>query len=112
VHAGAQLLGIERFDQIIVRSRIEAGDDVRAAVSRRQQDDVHVRVPLVLSDPPAQLGAVGARHHPVQNRHRDPTVLVDDSPRLLAVACDDDIKTPALERTGEHHRAHRLVVGN
>ena len=107
----AQLLGIERLDDVVVGAGVEAGDQVAAALARGEQHQVHVGERQLGADAAAHLGAVHLRHHPVENGERRRGGRAQVIPRVGAVRDDGDVELPALERPRQDFRRHPVVVG-
>src|SRR4051812_45230489 len=66
--AGAELLGVDRLDHVVVGAGVESGDEIGAARACGQQQHVHPGELRVVPDAPADLDAIDTRHHPVENR--------------------------------------------
>ena len=66
---GAQVERGDRLRQVVVGARLHALEDVLVLPERRRQHHVGVPVVAALADPPAELGAVEAGHHPVGDQH-------------------------------------------
>jgi len=94
MHARDEFQGVERLDDVVVRSRSQPDDLVRRQALRRQHDDGEARGERIGAQPATQLNAVDARHHHVEQyevRH----ALADDLQGFLAVVSDEHIE--ALE---------------
>src|SRR6185436_1236108 len=69
LHAGTELLGIDRLDHVVVGARVKADHEVASAATSCKQDYIYASERRLLTNAVAQLDAVDAGHHPVENRH-------------------------------------------
>src|SRR5581483_10820611 len=99
---------MERLHQVVVGARLESGDDVFAPVAAREQNQISVRAGRLLAQPPADLGSVEARHHPVEDGERRRLRLAETLECLGAVPRDGDGKV--AEGARERLRGKRIVV--
>src|SRR6185436_9255750 len=68
LHPGTELLGIDRLDHVVVGACVEAGHEVTPAATSCKQDYIYASERRPLTNAAAQLDAVDAGHHPVENR--------------------------------------------
>jgi len=66
-HAGAKLFRIERLGDVIVRSRVQTGNDVSHAIPGGQQNNVSSRSLARAAYFAAKLGTAKTGHHPIEN---------------------------------------------
>ena len=103
--ASRQLLRGERLGEVVVGARLEPGDDVVGVVAGGDHHDRHV---AVTAQRAAQLEAVDARQHDVDQHHVGQRA-VEQVDRVLAAAGLVDGPALVLERQ-LHRRADALVV--
>src|SRR5205814_8984247 len=92
--ARLQLRVVERLLQVVVRARLQAVHDVLLLVLAREQDDVDVGLARGLAHAAADLEAVEARHHPVEQRDARAVGRLQRAPGLLAVLGEYDLVSP------------------
>jgi hypothetical protein len=110
--AGAQFVGVERLDQVVVGARIEPANHVGATVARGGEDDVDVRVRRRLADVPADFGAVERRHHPVEHGDRRRVGRHQCPQGRVAVEGHRHVESAALERASHEQNVGAIVVGD
>src|SRR5262245_5057494 len=109
VHAGQQLVGIERLAHIVHGAQFEPLDDVGSLGLGRQEDDRNLAPLLGGLKLPASLKAVHLRHHNVQQDEVGPYSAYHIE-RLAAVGGDADLVAPFLERSRQHLNIGRGVL--
>ena len=106
--AREQLLERERLGQIVVRARLQAGDQVGGLTEGGQHQHRH-RVAL-LAEPAAQRQTVDAGQHPIQH---DGVIRLLGRHRQAALASVRDIRVEALlAQAGHQQRGHLYIVFN
>jgi hypothetical protein len=93
--AGLQFPRLERFDDVVVRSGIEARHQRVLAFVRGHQDDVHVSIGLERAHRAAHLDAVYFRHGPVQENQAGMIGPRHFHQRRFAVLDAGDVVAPA-----------------
>ena len=102
----AQLLGIERLDQVVVGTRVQTGHPVADVVARGQHE--HRQEQRVSPQLPAGLQPVQPRHAHIEN-HGVGFVGADSIERLPSVARRIDLIPLEAQRTSQRV-AHRGIV--
>ena len=104
--AGHQFLGFEGLGDVVIGSRLKAGDDVGGIGTSGQHNDRHIRdVP----DGPAHVEAVHSGKHDVQ-QDQVGMVLLKLSQRLGSVAAEDDSEPLVLENDADHLSQGEVIV--
>src|SRR5438445_7911653 len=112
VQMSPELVGVERLDEIVVRARLDAFDQVLLPIPRRQHQDINVRMVCSFPESSADLDAFHSGHHPVEDSELGGAVLLEDLPRFLAVSGNDDLIPPPREKCFEHVARNWIVFGN
>ena len=110
--ACAQLLGLERLDDVVIGASLQTGYDVGRIAAAGQQDDVEAERFLRPSDAAAEFGSIDARHHPVDDGEARRIGLAEDIPRLLTVVDYHNLMSPVLEHGIEQHTGNGVIVGD
>src|SRR5439155_263902 len=109
LHAGLELLMVERLGDVVVRAGLQTGDDVLLAAARGQKDDVQGPLVGAFADAAADLHAVDLRHHPVEDRQPRSVRRAEPFPGFRAVARGRDFIAPLEERGLENAPRNRVV---
>src|SRR2546422_1050358 len=96
-HSGQQFLRIERLGHIVVRSGLEALNDVRFGVSRGQEDEICGLGLRTRAGPVADLRTVQTWHHPVQDGQIGLVFLLKHLPDLGSVLRGYNLITPTCK---------------
>src|SRR5207245_9169632 len=81
-------------------------------ISRRQQQEISVRMVCPLPESPADLRAFHSGQHPVEDSELGGIVLLKDPPRFVAVGGNDDLIPPLREKCFEHAARNWIVFGH
>ena len=68
VDAGAQLVEIDRLGHVVIGAGVETGDEIGAAIARRQQQDVQTIEARRRPHAPAQFDSIELGHRPIDDR--------------------------------------------
>jgi hypothetical protein len=102
---------VQALHPVVVRAGVQARNDILAAGFGRQEE-VDRGAGRVWAHATADLRALEAWHHPVQDG-KPPTVgASQEGPSLQAIAGDDDRMAPAAEGRFEHTTADHIAVRN
>jgi ketosteroid isomerase-like protein len=112
LNAGAQFLGVDRFDHVVVGAGVEPGDEIGATGAPGEQQHVNARELRCPTNPSANLDAVEAGHHPIENREVWRGTGRQQLPGRCSVAGGNDLDAHLLERAAQNGRRNRIVVGN
>src|SRR6185295_8166477 len=105
-----QFLVVERLLEIVVGPRVKALDHVLLTIPAREENDVGVRLACCLSHSPADLYAVEAWHHPIEERDRRRFWCLERAPGLIPVLREDDLVSPGGERALEQVTGEARVL--
>ncbi len=102
---------IDGLDEEIIGTGLHALEHVGPFAHCRRDDRVRVAVGGAGANPPAQLGPVDARHHPVGDEHVDRPRLQEE-PGLVAVDGDETFVSESLHDRFHDESRRRFVVGD
>src|SRR5665811_1610086 len=105
-HAGDELLRLERLGDVVVGTRLQAEDDVDGVALGGQHDDRH---PRLAPDQSADLGAVLAREHEVQQDEIGLTTS-ERLERVVAVCAEEGFETLRAQDDADHLGQRDVVV--
>ncbi len=107
-----ELAHVDGLGQVVVGAGLEGLDDVGLALLRRQQQDVAVLALRGRAQAPADLDAVEAGHHPVEQHQPRRVVALKDRPGLLPVGHDGRVVPPTLEVHRQQAPHDAVIVGD
>ena len=111
--AALQLARIERFPDVVVGARFQAGDEVAPLLPRGKEQEPGVGTLRAGPHDAADFGAVEAGHHPIEHRQaRRRTLAEERIERLLAVVDDLDVVAPSGQRRLQRAPGNGVVVGD
>src|SRR5256712_13924644 len=96
-HSGQQFLRIERLGHIVVRSGLEAADEIVLVPSACDQNEVNRFGSKLDSTLPADFRTVQARHHPVKDGEKRMVLCLKSLPSLLSVLRDYNLIAPTCK---------------
>src|SRR5665647_3618736 len=105
-HAGYELLGLERLQDVVVSAGLESDHDVDGVGARRQHDDWDAGLG---TDPAAYLDPVDPGQHQVQ-QHDVRTNLAKQRHRRGSVGAVHDIQTLVAQDDAQHLRQRQIVI--
>ena len=110
--ADFQFFEIDGLGQKRVRAGVHAQDDVLALTFAGQQNNVHVLRRLRFAQPAAQVGAVHAWHHPVENGKVGGIGALENRLRFQSIRRADRLIAPLQQCLFHQDSRGGFVVGN
>jgi len=104
--ASDELLGIEGLDDIVVRSRLKAEDDIRRITLGGEHDDRNARF---AADAPADFDAVDPREHEIEENEIG-LVFTETHQRGGAVGGEAGLEVFAAQHDSDHLGDRRVVI--
>jgi hypothetical protein len=112
LYPSPQFLGVDRLDHVVVGAGVQSGHEIRAAAAAGEKEHIHPRQRRVLSDAPADLEAIDAGHHPVDDREVRGQSARERLPRHRAVGSAGHVYSPALQRAAQNRSRDWIIVGH
>src|ERR1700690_644129 len=110
--ACVEFLGVERLREIVVRTRIEAAQQVFLLAFRCQEQDIDVRVGVSLANPLAHLYALQSRHHPIEKGKARRIVFLENFQSVRSVGNGENFEAALQQKGFENAARNRIIFRN
>lgn len=107
---GLQFRQVAGLDEIVIRTRLEAFDDVQLAVSGANQNDVCTLITIQRANLGGELQAGHARHHPINNSQLRSRRRLKYGQGLRPIVHNLHLITEACKEAGDDLAADLVVV--
>ena len=110
--AHPQLVRMEGLGEVIVRSGIHAFHQILGSRPRGQQQDVEVRFARDGAHAAADLNAIEAGHHPIEDRQPRSIRTFDDLPCLNSIVGHHRLVAPVAQHAADDGLEHGIILGH